>query len=70
MNRLDASPDRTYITSMDPETVRDSLRYASDEAIQKIAKLLTDDQYEYAKRTLPSKASQALVKARLEGRLV
>lgn len=58
-----------YIKNLDVEQVKESLRFASDETIQKIAKFLTEDQYTYAQATLPPLKASVLSKARQDNAL-
>ncbi|MBM3192532.1 MAG: hypothetical protein FJZ63_07800 [Chlamydiae bacterium] len=53
-----------YIHSLDLEAARDMLRFASSEEIQKIVPLLTEDQFVYAKDTLPLQKVSILLEAR------
>ena len=54
---------QSYISSLDEDACKETLRCASKEAIQELVPYLSDSQYYYAKMTLPKEKSAELESA-------
>lgn len=51
---------QSHVRSMDLDSCKETLRFASPEAMEELVPHLSDSQYEYAKQTLPLKKSKQL----------
>jgi|GEM_PF-3069745 len=60
---LDRSSSKNPFKDLDLDSCRETIRFASKEALTEIVLQLSDDQYEYAKTTLPSKKANELENA-------
>lgn len=57
---VELNAQQTHIAALDLDACKESLRFASPEAMQDLVPCLSQSQYEYAKRTLPCKKSKQL----------
>ena len=62
-NSLFSNVQNRHIASLDLDSCRETLRLASEEAIEALVPYLSSSQYEYAKQTLPPKKSAQLENA-------